>query len=247
MVSGIDLFKEKFKDYANCYTVIGGVACDILMMEARLNFRETRDIDMILVMEDNFSGFTKLFWEYVKDGGYKYGWKGSGKMNFYRFTEPKVGYPAQIELFSRNPEHFFDIESGIIPVHIDDDVSSLSAILLNDDYYNLMIKGRRVVNGLTVLDSEYLILFKMYAFVNCNEDKKNGKFVKERDWKKHKYDVFRLLQIADREKHIEVPDSVKHTVEMFIELMDLEDIPYHSLDIRGNKNDDLNSLKKMYL
>lgn len=27
MVSGIESFKEHFKDYTDCYTVIGGAAC----------------------------------------------------------------------------------------------------------------------------------------------------------------------------------------------------------------------------
>ena len=34
MVNGIETFREKFKDYSDCYTVIGGTACDILMTEA---------------------------------------------------------------------------------------------------------------------------------------------------------------------------------------------------------------------
>ena len=74
-------------------------------------------------MEERFSEFAKVFWEYIKEGGYKYGWKSSSEMHFYRFTEPKHGYPVQIELFSRNPDSKFDIDSGIIPVHIDEDVS----------------------------------------------------------------------------------------------------------------------------
>lgn len=31
MVSGIDSFREKFKDYTDYYTIIGGTACDILI------------------------------------------------------------------------------------------------------------------------------------------------------------------------------------------------------------------------
>ena len=54
MVLGIDSFREKFKDYTNYYTIIGGTACDILLTEADLPFRATKDIDMILIMEDNF-------------------------------------------------------------------------------------------------------------------------------------------------------------------------------------------------
>ena len=68
-------------------------------------------------------------------------------MHFYRFPEGKFGYPTMIELFSRKPGYLLEIEEGIIPIHIDDDTSSLSAILLNDDYYKFMMSGRRVVDG----------------------------------------------------------------------------------------------------
>lgn len=47
MVTGIDTFREKFKDYTDCYTVIGGAACDIIMSQANFDFRATKDIDMI--------------------------------------------------------------------------------------------------------------------------------------------------------------------------------------------------------
>ena len=39
MVRGIDSFRTKFMDYTDCYTVIGGAACDILMSEEDLSFR----------------------------------------------------------------------------------------------------------------------------------------------------------------------------------------------------------------
>ena len=41
MVVGIDRFIEKFKDYPDCYTIIGGAACDILLTEADIEFRAT--------------------------------------------------------------------------------------------------------------------------------------------------------------------------------------------------------------
>ncbi len=34
MVAGTESFIKKFVDYSDCYTIIGGVACDILMSEA---------------------------------------------------------------------------------------------------------------------------------------------------------------------------------------------------------------------
>ena len=77
MVEGLKSFAEIFKDYTDCFTVIGGAACDILMTDTAAVFRETRDIDMILIVEDKFPEFAKIFWEYVKEGGYTYGWKKS--------------------------------------------------------------------------------------------------------------------------------------------------------------------------
>ena len=65
MVPGIGSFREKFKNYTDYYTIIGGTACDILLSEADLPFRATKDIDMILIMEDNFPEFASIFWEYI--------------------------------------------------------------------------------------------------------------------------------------------------------------------------------------
>ena len=50
-VMGITAFKERFKDYDDCYTIIGGTACDILMAEEELDFRATKYIDMIILLE----------------------------------------------------------------------------------------------------------------------------------------------------------------------------------------------------
>lgn len=57
MVIGMESFREKFKDYTDCYTVIGGAACDILMSESDFEFRATKDIDMILILEDRHKEF----------------------------------------------------------------------------------------------------------------------------------------------------------------------------------------------
>lgn len=63
MVAGIESFREKFRDFSDCYTVIGGAACDILMAEADLDFRATKDIDLILILEDKSEEFVRIFWE----------------------------------------------------------------------------------------------------------------------------------------------------------------------------------------
>lgn len=247
MVAGIESFLSKFADYPDCYTIIGGAACDILMDNANLEFRATKDIDMILVMEVRFPEFAKLFWEYVIEGGYRFGWKNSDEVHFYRFTDPMAGYPLMIELFSREPDYLNDIPEGIIPIHIDDETSSLSAILLNDDFYNFMLEGRKVVLGASVLDAEHLIPFKMYAWLDYKDKKANGQHVNERDLKKHKYDVFRLLRIADTDLQIEVSGLVRESVGRFKEEIKAEDIPFAQLDLPFDMEWALETLNSMYI
>ena len=48
MVTGIDSFKEWFKGSEEQYAIIGGTACDILMTEEGLDFRATKDIDLVI-------------------------------------------------------------------------------------------------------------------------------------------------------------------------------------------------------
>ena len=246
MGTEINSFIEKFKDYADCYTVIGGTACDILMTEAGTDFRATKDIDMILIMEARYKEFAHIFWEFIMEGGYRFGWKNSEKAHFYRFTEPRSGYPAMIELFSREPNYINFIPDGIIPIHIDEDTSSLSAILLNDDYYKFMLTGRRVVSGISVLDTEHLIPFKMYAWLDLKDKKARGEHVNERDLKKHKYDVFRLLQIARRDNKIETNGIVREDIIRFMEEIRMENIPFAQLFLPFEMEEALAYLREIY-
>ena len=172
--NNLNSFREQFKDYSEYYTIIGGTACMILMDEAGLDFRATRDVDMILVLEDGGEDFCNAFWKYIIGGKYTCGWKNSDS-HYYRFTEPMAGYPSQIELFSRRPD--FTLDSRIVPVHISDDISSLSAIALDNYYYEFMKSGRRVVGDISILGAEYIIPFKMYAWLNNRDLRSRGEKV----------------------------------------------------------------------
>ena len=66
MVIGLEAFREAFKGYEDCYTIIGGTACDILMNKANLDFRATRDIDMILLIE-KFKLHAKSEYEHMQN------------------------------------------------------------------------------------------------------------------------------------------------------------------------------------
>ena len=247
MVEGIESFVQKFKDYSDCYTIIGGTACDILMTEADIDFRATKDIDMIVLMEARYQEFTKVFWEYVLEGGYRFGWKNSDEVHFYRFTEPKPGYPSMIELFSREPDYIKDVPEGIVPLHIDDETSSLSAILLNEDFYNFMLQGRRTIRGASVLGAEHLIPFKMYAWLDLKDRKTRGEHVNERDLKKHKHDVFRLLQIAEQEKKIETSGLVNESIQRFLNEIKEETIPLKQIGVPFDMDEALGYLRSIYM
>ena len=250
MVNGFDSFRERFKGYEDCYTIIGGTACDILMNEAGLDFRATKDIDMILLIEERFAEFAAVFWSYIKDGGYKCGWKSSDIPHFYRFTEPQAAwYPVMIELFSRRPDFQIDHpEIHLTPLPVSDEISSLSAIMLDDNYYQLMLAGRKTVDGVSVLGAEYLMLFKMKAWLDLRQKKADGAHVNERDLKKHKNDVFRLFPLAEPATQITISSTVGEDVGQFIDAMRREPVDREKLGVEGMTLEEiLDALTRLFL
>ena len=235
MVIGFESFRTHFQGYEDCYTIIGGTACDILMSEAALNFRGTRDIDMILLIENRFEEFASVFWDYVRAGGYQCGWTSSDSPHFYRFTDPKTpNYPKWIELFSKRPDFQFNHpDVYLTPLPVSEDVSSLSAIMLNDDYYQLMLSGRKTVDGISVLGAEYLIAFKAKAWLDLTARKVAGEHVNERDLKKHKNDVFRLFAIVDPEVRISLQPTVAKEMSLFLSAMEQNPVNLRDLGIEG--------------
>ncbi len=99
MITGIESFREWFKGYEKQYVIIGDSACDILMNKAGLNFRATKDIDLVLIIEAIDENFVNRFWQYVKQAGYRHCNKSTLTPEFYRFTNPISNkYPSMIEL-----------------------------------------------------------------------------------------------------------------------------------------------------
>ena len=88
MVTGLESFRRWFAEYTDQYTIIGGTACDLLMSEDGLDFRATRDIDMVLIVESLTPEFGRRFWEYVNAADYEHRNKSTGEPQFYRFSKP---------------------------------------------------------------------------------------------------------------------------------------------------------------
>ena len=78
---------------------------------------------------------------------------------------------------------------------------------------------------------------------NC---KAKGEHINERDLKKHKYDVFRLVQIADRSAQTEITGLVRQNTERFLREIEAEDIPFRQLGLPFEMHEALGYLKALY-
>ena len=252
MVRGIDSFRDWFRGYEEQYAIIGGTACDLLMSDEGLDFRATKDIDLVLIIEAVNSAFGKRFWEYVIAAGYEHRNRSTGEPQFYRFTGPQSKeYPAMIELFTRKPDAIvLPDDAALSPLPVDDDISSLSAILLDNDYYDFLKQGRTRVAGVIVLDAPYLIPFKAKAWLDLSDRKSRGEQVNSKNIRKHKNDVFRLSELLDQNMEMTsvLPEAVKEDMRVFIERMESEDVVPGQLGVREKtKEDILNELRNLYL
>lgn len=229
--------------------MIGGFACDLLMNDAGLDFRRTVDIDMVLTVEALTADFAKFFWLFIEAGGYRARQRSNGKPEFYRFIDPtNPVYPKMIELFSRPQSNVvLQPDTHLMPLHIDDEVSSLSAILLGDDYYRFLLDGRTVTDGISILDAEHIIPLKMKAWLDLKSKKAEGIHVNSRDIKKHRLDVFRLFQLVRDGQKITVPKSVGEDITQFIAQMRETEIHLTDIGINRPKDSILDIYSNMYV
>ncbi len=98
-VKGIDLFRDAMAGLEGSYVLIGGSACGLLFAEQGVDFRPTKDLDIVVVADGPGSSFAKAFWGFVRAGGYE-PWCGKDEaIHYYRFLNPKVsGYPHMLSL-----------------------------------------------------------------------------------------------------------------------------------------------------
>ncbi len=247
MVKGIDTFREYFENYEDQYVLIGGAACDILFKSKDISFRATRDLDLVLIIEALTPEFGERLWEFINDGKYRNKAVNGGDLQFYRFDRPEdITFPKMIELFCRKD---FELRNakGISPVHFDDEVSSLSAILLDDDYYQALIDGKAIIDGLSVLRPEYLILFKAKAYLDLKRRKENGENVDASDVRKYKKDILRITAEIVLETVLDLPCSIQKDISAFIDSLEQEPFDRNMLKKYGLSNEmAVELLKRVY-
>lgn len=233
MVKGLDRFKSHFHGFTEQFVLIGGTACDLLMSDAGVAFRSTKDLDIVLLIESLTPDFGRAFWEFVRVGGYHARERESGEKQYYRFSKPaQPDYPGILELFCRTPDGLVLPEgSELASIPLGEDVSRLSAILLNEAYYAFLKSGRRLLDGLPIIGIGHLMALKAKAWLELSAKRDRGEPVDSGDILKHKRDIFRLSQIMDPDVRIVAPASILRDLERFLESMHVEGVDLKALGI----------------
>lgn len=207
---GLDKFRAQFSGFSDQFVLIGGVATMLALEDQGLSARATKDLDIVLCIEVLDAAFVAAFWEFVKAGGYQNQQRSTGDKVFYRFDKPtSEGYPAMLELFSRTPANMVLREgSHLTPIPVEEDVSSLSAILLDEDYYRYLHANKRELAGVPVISEVCLIPLKARAWLDLSTRRKAGENVDQKNINKHRNDILRLYQLLRADLRLELPEGI---------------------------------------
>ena len=117
----------------------------------------------------------------------------------------------------------------------------VKGILLNDAYYQTLLQGRVVVDGISILKHSWLIPFKAKAWLDLKDRSMRGEQVDSRNLKKHRNDIIRMAAELMLER-CELQDEIRKDMERFISEMDMTDQEIKNLRIRGVKAESIRKL-----
>jgi hypothetical protein len=218
MIKGLEKFQEHFEQYRGSFVLIGGVACHEWLASQGLPFRATKDLDIVLIIEALDQAFVEHFWQFIEAGQYEIREKAEGDRELYRFSRPKAAdYPTMIEIFSRRPGNI-NLGEGqnIVPITAATSDASLSAILLDDEYYQLIIAHRVEDANPPYINPVALIPLKARAWLDLTKRKRNGENIDSKDIDKHRTDVFRLAATLPGEAGPAVGAAVSSDLREFL-------------------------------
>lgn len=222
-------FSDKFNTDENegvssKYVFIGGTALMLLSTESDAGeIRGTRDYDIVLLVKDS-EGNKELFiklWEYITEGKYKCYQNKDGTPQYYRFTKPenRQQYPELLEFFSSAPEFMKGREERFTPIYIDEDVQSLSSIIMEDDYYDFILTQCRIVLNVNSVTELGLIALKAKAYNDLLERTEKGEQIRPSNLNKHKDDVIQVLNFIKPDNVCDLSGfpSIESDIQNFIE------------------------------
>ncbi|GAB1257638.1 hypothetical protein NBRC116494_21400 [Aurantivibrio plasticivorans] len=227
-IQGLELFKQRFATYNNQFTLIGGVACHLALEEAGLPFRATKDLDIVLCVEVLTPEFANALRAFIEEAGYRDRQIGENEhqQQFYRFQNPQSkDYPFMLELFSRAPDGvILQGQTLLTPIPMGEQAESLSAILLDADYYQCVSQGREIIDEVPILGPEYILPFKAKAWLDLTERREKGEQIDSKNIKKHRGDIFRLYGVLSPQQRVAIPSSIQADFGKFLDAMASEDV-----------------------
>jgi hypothetical protein len=249
VVGGLERFRDHFRDHTHQYALIGGSACDLLMEQVGLTFRATKDLDIVLIVEELDSAFARSFWDFIRAGRYGVAQSRTGKPLNYRFVSPQAtDFPSMLEVLSNRPDQIpFSDGVHLTPIPFDGEISSLSAILLREDYYEFLKAGIRIIEGVSVVGPEHLVPLKTRAWLDLKERRAAGHDIHSSDINKHRKDVFRLYRIVDPAPLKDTPQAIREDMRRFLTEVRSEPIDLKGLGIaRSSLDEVLDQLGRIY-
>lgn len=218
---GVEIFSEHFRDFKENYVVIGGMACEDHLNTQGLEFRVTKDIDLIILVENLNHAFVSQLWDFVVKGGYRQKEKEQQKRQYYRFVNPEdSSFPFQLELFSRLPDMIEEQGKMVFTaIPTDEELSSLSAILMDEEYYTFTKEQSDHDGNFRRANAFSLICLKAKAYLNLSEEKTKGENIDSKKIKKHRNDVFRLALTLTEDDLIIVKGKIKEDLTTFLDEM----------------------------
>jgi hypothetical protein len=218
VVKGLDRFREHFAAHTHQYTLIGGTAATLTMEAAGLEFRATKDFDIVLHVESLDAAFGRAFWAFVEQGGYALRQRAEDSPPLrYRFQRPRdPSFPFMLELFGRSPRRILLPEGArLTPMPVGEAVASLSAILMNDAYYDFVLAGRVYRDGLPHISHDRLIPLKARAWLDLAQRRLDGHAIDASDVRKHAKDVIRLAQLLVPGIRFDMPSGIATDLRAF--------------------------------
>ena len=153
-----------------------------------------------------------------------------------------------IELFSRKPGALeLPEDAALTPIPVEEDIVSLSAILLDEGYYEAIQAAKREVDGVTVIDETLLIPFKARAFLDLTARADGGEKIDGKNIKKHRNDVFRLVQLIPRDASVNLTEPIQEDLRKFLELAQADDaLDPKAFDVPLTRDEAIALLRSVY-
>ncbi|MCM0685659.1 hypothetical protein [Akkermansia massiliensis] len=240
LIEKIEHFRQAVHGHENSCILIGGAACSLWYADKEPSFHATGDLDIVLVVEALSEEFVESFHTYIIQSGYAVREKtlpdNTSRRIMYRFSNPAdTRVPSQLELLSKKGELLrLEKNQKICPVKIDDIYTGLSCIMMDDAYYQFLLGGRSVKNGIPCALPSTLIILKIKAVLNLlhqyetRGNSPQGSNESITNIRKHRNDVFLLLIGLSGEDCISLPDSIASDVLEF-----KDRLPANSPDWQG--------------